>query len=64
MTEYDFKKIAEDVEEEWKMGGLSEGLYYDYAKEVAMRYIRGIVLGLHKKDKSCKECNGIGGCHE
>lgn len=32
-----FKKIARQVESEWKMGGLSDGLYYDYALEISKR---------------------------
>ena len=40
MNENKFKKIAEGVESEWKMGGLSDGLYYDYALEVCKRYIK------------------------
>lgn len=32
------QKICDDVQREWQMGGLSDGLYGDYAKEVAKRY--------------------------
>lgn len=39
MDETLFKKIAEEVEKEWQESGLSEGLYYDFAKEVTERYI-------------------------
>jgi len=38
MDEALFKKIAEAVETEWQMGGLSDGLYYEYALEIAKRY--------------------------
>ena len=38
MDETLFKKIAEEVELEWDMGGLSDGMYYDYALEIAKRY--------------------------
>ena len=37
MDEARFKIIAETVEEEYQMGGLSSGLYYDYAMECARR---------------------------
>ncbi len=30
--------IAEEVEAEYKMSGLSSGLYFDFAKDVAIRY--------------------------
>ena len=33
----DLQKICDDVQREWQMGGLSDGLYGDYAKEVARR---------------------------
>jgi len=35
----DLQKICDDVEREWQMGGLSDGLYGDYAKEVARRAV-------------------------
>ena len=38
MDETLFKKIAEAVEKEWQMGGLSDGMYYEYALEIAKRY--------------------------
>ena len=34
------KKIAKEVEEEWKMGGLSDCLYFDYAIEILKRYLK------------------------
>jgi|GEM_PF-2276167 len=34
----DLKPILEDVEREYEMGGLSDGLYADYASDVAKRY--------------------------
>ena len=37
-----FKQIAEKKESDWEMGGLSDGLYYDYALEVAEEYIKVI----------------------
>ena len=43
MNEPLFKKIAEEVEKEWQMGGLSTGLYYDFAKEVAEKYIADLL---------------------
>ena len=39
LKKVNLEKIAEDVEEEWKMGGLSHGLYFDYAKEIFNRAI-------------------------
>lgn len=35
----DIKKIAATVESEWGMGGLQDGLYGDFAEEVAKRAI-------------------------
>jgi hypothetical protein len=34
-----FQKIADDVQSEFQMGGLTDGLYYDFAKECAQKYI-------------------------
>ncbi len=31
------QKIAGEVEAEWRMGGLSSGLYFDYALEIVKR---------------------------
>lgn len=36
----DLQKICEDVEREYQMGGLSSGMYADFAKEVAKRAIK------------------------
>jgi len=35
-----FKEIAVGVERQWGMGGLSDGMYYDYALEIARYYFR------------------------
>lgn len=32
------EKIALDVQHEYKMGGLADGLYLDFATDVAIRY--------------------------
>ena len=40
MDKEKFREIARDVESEWGFGGLSDGLYYDYAFEIAKRYIK------------------------
>lgn len=32
------QKIANELENEWQMGGLSEGLYFDWAREIAIRF--------------------------
>lgn len=39
MTDDRLHEICDDVQREWDMGGLSDGLYGDYAKEVARRAI-------------------------
>ena len=54
-----FKKIAGDVEEEWKMGGLSDGIYYDYALEIARRYFStqpAVEDGRAEASEFCAEC--------
>lgn len=38
MTTQKIEEIAKEVETEMQMGGLSDGLYMDFAKEVAIRY--------------------------
>ena len=35
-----FHKIAIEVQEEWKMGGLADTIYEDYAFEIAKRYFK------------------------
>lgn len=37
-THKSIEDIAKEVELEFQMGGLSYGLYFDFAKEVATRY--------------------------
>ena len=32
------EKIADEVQEEYKMGGLANGIYLDFAKDVSKRY--------------------------
>jgi hypothetical protein len=39
MNDERLQEICDQVEREWGMGGLSDGLYGDYAKEVARRVI-------------------------
>jgi hypothetical protein len=36
------RKIGEEVESEYEMGGLSSGLYMDFATEVAIRYAKSL----------------------
>jgi hypothetical protein len=43
-----FEQIAEKVESDWEMSGLSDGIYYDYALEVAEEYIKVINEGKRK----------------
>lgn len=38
--EADIQPIKEEVEAEYKMGGLSDGLYGDFATEVAIRFAK------------------------
>ena len=44
------EKIAREVKEEYKMGGLSEGLYLDFTTDVAIRYAK------EEREKTIKEC--------
>jgi predicted GTPase len=39
------QKICEDVEREYQAGGLSSGIYGDYAKDVALRYTAALSEG-------------------
>ena len=41
-----FRKIAEEVERDYGMGGLSHGLYCDYARDILERYLKNL-----EKDK-------------
>ncbi len=34
------QKIASDLEHEWEMSGLADGLYFDYAAEIAKRFYK------------------------
>lgn len=45
----DLQEILDEVEEEWGMGGLSTGLYADYAKEVAARLLKRIYVAVKKE---------------
>ena len=47
LNEQQFQKIADEVEQQWQMGGLSSGLYYDFAHECTRRYcnVGGITDG-------------------
>lgn len=40
------EKIAKQVESEWQMGGLSDGLYMDFTREVSRRLITSLLEGL------------------
>jgi len=45
-------KIAKEVEKEFQMGGLSTGIYYDFAETVADRYAYQKLLQF---DKWCEK---------
>lgn len=36
-----FQECAGEVEKEWQMSGLSEGMYFEYAEEVMKKYLAG-----------------------
>lgn len=40
-----FKEAAEEVESEYGMGGLSDGLYFDFALDTAKKYIEKVQGG-------------------
>jgi len=48
------EKIAREVEEEYKIGGLSEGIYLDFATDVAIRYEK------EEREKTIEEILEIG----
>jgi len=39
----DFSKIAEKVEKEWNMGGLSDSMYEEYARECFIQYFKELI---------------------
>lgn len=49
-TEVILGKICREVEAEWGMGGLSDGIYADYAKEVAQRFHGWLPISIAPKD--------------
>lgn len=51
MNKDKIKQIAEDVEREWVMGGLSDGIYFDYALEITTRYCSQQKIALLAKMK-------------
>lgn len=58
MDEIRFKKIANEIEAEFQMGGLSDGLYYDFALECARRYYENEQADSADFDIGCKKCGG------
>ncbi len=48
------KEIAIEVEKEYQMGGLSDGLYFDYAYDILSRYL------LKESDKPTSNCTLVG----
>ena len=40
-----FQKSADEIQEEYKMGGLAEGLYYDFAMDTCKRYLQKLAEG-------------------
>jgi len=49
----DLQKICDDVECEWQAGGLSDGIYCDYAKEVARRAVE------IEREECAKVCEAV-----
>lgn len=48
-----FRRIADSVQQEYQMGGLSEGVYYVFARDCAMRYVAELVrrgIGINAKE--------------
>ncbi len=55
------QKIAEDIEKEYKMGGLSSGISLDFATDVAIRYANlleflGLVSPIDPEEKGIEPC--------
>ena len=53
------EKIAIEVQDEYQMGGLAEGLYLDFAKDVSKRYVEQLsianVIGRFYSEQEIKE---------
>lgn len=47
------EEIALDVQKEYGMAGLSEGLYFDFAKDVAKRYSERMTGVAWQSDQYC-----------
>lgn len=56
MDEQRFRNIAAEIEKEFEMGGLSGGLYYDYAFACARRYIASQQPDSSADDSRCIHC--------
>lgn len=54
------EKIAEDVQDEYKMGRLADGLYLDFATDVAIRYADKILQTIceHPFASVVSKCDG------
>ena len=57
-TDMDLQKICEEVEREFGMGGLSDGIYSDFAKEVAKRAIKQATFAVGTRGPSEKLFDG------
>lgn len=66
------KQIADEVQDEYNMGGLADGLYLEFATDVATRYAERINLkpdfvckptwsGQHRCEKQCETCRVLFG---
>lgn len=42
MDEKLFKTIVNELQREWGVGGLSKGIYYDFAHECTRRYVHAM----------------------
>ena len=48
----DLERICKDIEREFGMGGLSDGIYADFAKEVANRAIKQAAFDVGQRGPS------------
>jgi len=56
MDEQLFHEIAKQIEAEYNMGGLSGGLYEEYARDILIRYLEKVFPeGVKNTDAKSKE---------
>lgn len=58
------QRIALEIQTEWQMVGIAEGIYLDFARAVTKRYVIGLLEKMRERLEGMKKPNGHDPCRD